>query len=228
MNAYFALAATQETNLFQDIWNYLYSVYLSVDGNYANLGFDKNTLFSLRLLVLGIFVGTIFACIAMAYNNRVLGSAVHKLLDKGANSPETALTYTELGYKSKNFIIRHAFATSITLRRVVKCVEEESFNRDQDKDAEEYNQKRAENKALPPFKKQKYLIFMDTDHFYIPEDAKDMAESKFKKKGSGILATVLSVLVLTVAFIVLLIFLPMILEAVNNFVGGFGSDTNIQ
>ena len=60
MNTYFALAATQETNFFQDIWNYLYSVYLSVDGNYANLGFDKNTLFSLRLLVLGIFVGTVF------------------------------------------------------------------------------------------------------------------------------------------------------------------------
>ena len=155
MNAYFALSAAGETNFFQDIWNYLYYIYLSVDGNYENLGFDRNTLFSLRLLVLGIFVGTIFACLSMAYNKQVLGNAVRRLLEKGATSPETALVYSDLGYSKKNFLIRHAFATSVSLRRVVKCVEEEEFYREQNEDMEEYEKKRKENKKLPRFKEKK-------------------------------------------------------------------------
>ena len=227
MNTPFALAA--ETNFFPDVWNYLYQVYLNVDGNYEHLGFDKSSLFSIRLLVLGLFLGIVFACIAMAYNKRVLGSAVHKLLEMGANSPENAVTYSQLGYGKKNFLIRHAFATSVTLRRVVKCVEEEEFYREQNKDMEEYEEKRKNGEKLPRFKQEKYLIYMDTDRFYIPEDAKFMAETKFKKKGSGILVTALSILALCVVFFVVLLVLPMVFEAANSLAGEIGaSDPNIQ
>jgi len=221
MLQHFALSAEQEDmGFFASLWNYLYEAYLSVDGNYQNLGADKSPLFSLRLTVLGIFIGTVIACIAMAYHKQVLGGAVRKLITEKATSPESAKTLEELGYK-KNFILRNAFARSTSLRRFVKCVGEEEFYREQNEKREEHEKKRENDKSLAKFKELEYLVDVSSDKFYVPEDARVRAEVRFEKKGSGVLSTIISIIVLIALFIALLFLLPLIFGAIDSFVGGF-------
>ena len=215
----FALSAQADnTGFFASLWNYLYEAYLNVDAGYQNLGFEKNPLFSLRMTALGIFIGTIIACVIMAYHKQVLGAAVRKLISVKANSPESAKTLEELGYK-KNIIFRNAFAYNSSLRRFVKCVGAEEFYREQNKKREEYEEKRANGQKLPPFKDAIYPIDPDSDKFYIPEDLRARAEIRFDKKGSGVLGTILSIIVICVLFIVLLFLLPLIFGAVDNIIG---------
>ena len=62
-----------------------------------------------------------------------------------------------------------------------------------------------------------------TCHFYIPEKMRYSAEFKFEKKGSTWLgATFFAFLMIAVA-IAILVFLPKILELLNDFVGSFQS-----
>ena len=214
MNILFTLTAQSETSFFEDLWNYLYNVYLKVDGSYENLGFESSPLFSLRLTVLGIFVGAIIACIAMAYHKQVLGGIVRKLISLGATDKESAKSASELGY-SKNFLAKNALCRSLSLRRTVKCVGEEEFILDREKEKEEYEKKLSEGQKLPKFKEEEYLVDIENDLFYIPEESVDKAELKFKKKGSGWLATVLGILGLMLIFFVLLLVLPYLLGFVD-------------
>ena len=180
----FALSLqAEDTGFFASLWNYLYEAYLSVDGNYQNLGFEKNPLFSLRMTALGIFIGTIIACIVMAYHKQVLGAAVRKLISLKVNTPESAKTLKELGY-DKNIIFRNAFARNSSLRRFVKCVGEQEYYREQSKKRDEYYKNHAEEKKIRPFKDIEYVIDPDNDKFYIPEDIRARAEIRFEKKGS--------------------------------------------
>lgn len=220
MNLFFALSAQNETNFFKNLWNYLYDVYLRVDGSYENIGFEKTPLFSLRLTVLGIFVGAIIACGIMAYNKQVIGNAIRKLIEQGANSPENAQTLKELGY-NKNFLMRNAFRSSVTLRKTVKCVAEEEFYLEQKQRREEHEKKQAEGEKLPKFKEIEYLTDINTDRFYIPEESKIHAGMKFNKKGSGWLASILGMVILCVIFFAVLLVLPLIFGAIDEFLGTF-------
>ena len=207
-------------DFFKNVWNYLYDVYLSSEGSYENIGFEKTPLFSLRLTVLGIFVGAIIACLMMAYNKKVIGGAVRKMIADGVLSPDGAKTLEELGYR-KNVIMRNAFRSSVSMRRVVKCVGEEEFIAEQNKKREEHEKRIEAGEKLPKFKEIEYVIDPDTDKFYIPEELRIRAEVKFEKKGSGWLATVLTVLALCVAFFAVLLVLPLIFGITDEMIGSF-------
>lgn len=218
MNLYYAIAAETDTTFWEDVWNYLYDVYLRVDGNYQNLGLEKMPLFSIRLTVLGIFAGIIIACVAMAYHKQILGGAVRRLIERGCLSPESAMTAEELGYL-KNPLIKNALARSTSLRSVIKCVGEEEFYRQQAADIEAYEEKRKSEEKLPRYKRREYIIDPTADRFYIPEDKRERAEIKFEKKGSGWLSTVISIAVMLVAFFAVLLVLPQILGFLDDIFG---------
>lgn len=221
MNLFYALAAEAETSFWEDVWNYLYDVYLRVDGNYQNLGFEKMPLMSLRLTVLGIFVGMVAGCIAMVYHKQVIGGVVRTLIAKGCTDPETALNAAELGYE-KNILAKNALRGSVSLRRVVRCVEEESFYAQQSADRQAYEEKlrAAGARRAPAFKERTYLTDVSVDRFYIPEELRIRAEIKFEKKGSGWVSGVLGILGLAIIFFCLLLVLPQILQMTDNFLGG--------
>lgn len=219
MNLYYAIAAETDTTFWEDVWNYLYDVYLRVDGNYQNLGLEKMPLFSIRLTVLGLFAGIIIACVAMAYHKQFLGGIVRRLIERGCLSSEDAMTAEELGYV-KNPLIKYALERSTSLRSVVKCVEEEEFYRQQAADMEAYEEKRKSEPKLPRYKSREYIIDTATDRFYIPEDKRIRAEIKFEKKGSGWFSTVISIVIMLVAFFVLLLVLPQVLGFLDDLFGG--------
>lgn len=218
MNFFFALSAQSDTSFLEDVWNYLYDVYLRSDGNYQNLGLEKIPLFSIRLTVLGIFIGMIIACIAMAYHKKVLGDIVRTLIAKECLSPESAMNADELGYK-KNFLVKNALERSTSLRSIVKCADEEEFLAAQAEEKTLYEQKREEDPSLPKFKERQFMISASEDRFYIPEDKKIRAEIKFEKKGSGWLATTLSVVLVALLFFAVLLVLPQILTYIDGLLG---------
>ena len=207
-----------ETNFFEDVWNYLYGSYVSMGSGYENLGTDKSPLITVGTVVFGLFIGTVIACIVMVYNRQVVGSAVRRMLKDGIHTREGAVRLCELGYK-KNFLIRSLFRDSHSLRRVVKCVEEEDFYAEQEQSRLEYEQKRATDKSLPKFREQIYRVDVENDRFYIPEDLKFTAEVKFQKKGSTWVSMTVGIIILVIAFFAILLFLPWLLEQIDGAVG---------
>ena len=208
-----------KTNFFEDIWNYLYDAYFNIGDGYTNLGTESSPLITVGTVVFGIYIGAMIACIVMFYNRQIVGSAVRRLLDEKIYSREKAVSLAELGY-TKNFWIRSLFRDSNSLRRVVKCVEEEDFYAEQNKALLEYEKKREAGEKLPRFHEEIYRVDIDKDHFYIPEELELTATTKFRKKGSTWLSMVISVVLLTVVFIALLFFLPWFLGQLD---GAFGN-----
>ena len=210
----------EKTTIWEDLWEYIREVYFAVDGNYQHLGLDTGTVTSVRIIVLGIFIGVILACVAMTYNKQVLGGFARKLMENEGKSQDSAKTLDELGYL-KNPFIRSAVQRSVSLRRVVKCVEEEQYYVEQNEEREAYEKKREEEPKLPKYKDQESLVDANLDRFYIPEDMYDMTERKFSARGSSWLVTLIGIIGLFIAFFVLLLVLPNVLGAVDDFIGGF-------
>lgn len=207
-----------ETNFFQDVWNYLYDAYFNIGDGYENLGTDGSPIITVGVVVFGIFIGAIIACVVMFYNRRVVGSAVRRMLNDKIHSREEAKSLSELGYE-KNVFIRTLFRDNAALRRVVKCVEEEDFYSEQEKARHEYESERQKNKKLPKFHEKIYRVDISNDRFYIPEEQIDVAQTRFRKKGSGWASMIISIVILTVVFIALLFFLPWFLDGLNDAFG---------
>lgn len=226
---FYALANSTDTSFFEDLWNFIYGTYLSVDGNYQNLGLDTGVVTSVRIIVLGIFIGTLLACVYMVYNKQVLGGAVRRMLseEQDCRSREKAKTLSELGLE-KNILVRGAVQRSTSLRRVVKCVEEEDFYREQNERREEYDKKRAESeKKMPRFRELEYRVDPKADRFYIPEELCDMASHKFDSKGFGWVSAIIGIIVLCIGFFIILLVLPKVLTAVDDFLGSFKNKTGM-
>ncbi len=215
----------RSANIFEDIWNYFYYGTGGADGAggyYANLDFEKTPLFSLPLAILFFFIGTIIACIVMTYNKQSVGKIVRAISKKGANSRENAKTLEELGFKG-SYTVRNAVQRNLTLRRFVKCVEEEDYiarlteEKAIDAASEAPKQKKKkEEEELP-----KYYIDAEHDRFYIPEELMIRAEIRYEKKGSGKITTAISIILLIAGLVAVLVFLPQILEMINVIAGAF-------
>ncbi len=188
---------------FSSVWNYLYEAYVATNESMGG----GDTLVTVGMIVLGIYIGSVIACVIMTYNRQLLGIAVRKMISMEIFTREDAKTVEELGYK-KNFFIRSLFRDSESLRRVIKCVEEDDFYAEQEKEREELETARAENKKLPKYKTKIYRADVDNDRFYIPEDLRDLAAKRFDKKGSTWISMIFVILALTVIFIAVLFFLP--------------------
>ncbi len=219
---FFALTTPEEdkASFFKKLWEGFRQLFIESDEYYEYLTVDVGTLLSVRLIILGLFIGMCFATFASVYNKKVLGDVVRKLLSKNALSPESAMTVEELGYNNR-LIIKYAFKKSTSLRRVVKSREEVLYYQELEGKREEYLSKKNNGEKIPKFKEIPYKMDVSADHFYIPEDMKYMADIKFDKKGASWLGAVLITVVLTVAFFVIMYFLPDILGIINDIAAGF-------
>ena len=218
-------AGDYERPLLERIWEGFRNLFIESDEYYEYLTVDVGTLLSVRLIILGLFIGMCFATFASVYNKKVLGDVVRKILSQNALSPETALTVEELGYQKK-LLTRYAFKNSTSLRRVVKSREEVLYYQELENKRKEYLSKKNNGEKIPKFKEIPYKMDVTADHFYIPEDMKYMADIKFDKKGASWLSAVLLTVILTIAFFVIMYFLPDILGFINDLAAGFQSTGN--
>lgn len=199
-----------------------------IEEQYEYLGNGSGSMTSLPMIIIGIFIGLALASFGAVFNKRVLGDFVRKLLREDVLSAESAKTLAELNYQ-RNPAIRSGVRKGVTLRRVVRCREEEEYLAAIEAKQIEYEEKRKNDPSLPRFKAEPFRVDPDQHHFYIPEEIKYMADVKFEKKGSTWLGAVVFIVVLAIAFVLLMWAMPYILSVLNDWIGwitGAGSSAN--
>lgn len=208
-------------NSFSDFLNEWFSPEM---GEYEYIGISGTTL---RNMIFGLLIGFFLACCITVFDRRVLGDFVRHVLQNECLSKDRAKTLAELGYL-KNTFIRGSLKSGVTLRRVVKCVEEEEFLEAARKRRAELEAAfAAEGKKPPKQKPEAFKIDVSVMHFYIPEEMKYMAEVKFEKKGAN-WVTLLIALLLFIAIAALVIFLlPDLLQMLDNMLGQFDPKNDI-
>ena len=207
-------------------WESFYNSHFA-SGDYENLGIGDGGFMSIQSIVIGIAIGFFIACCMTVFDRHVLGDFVRHVLHNECLSRESAKTLEELGYH-KNSFIRGGVRNGVSLRRVVKCVEEEDFNAEVAKKRAEFEEANAHlGKKAPKFREPKFKMDVMTMHYYIPEDLKYVADVKFEKKGAGGLTLFLSFLVFAVLAIVFLLLVPELLQMLDNMIGIFDWKSNV-
>ena len=216
---YFLLTIPEEDMGFlKRLWLYFYEYYLNPDKS-EEISSGAVSLVSVRMIAIGLFVGFAVAGFAAVFNKRVLGALVRRLISEECFSRDSAKTLDELGFDT--VFMRLAVKHSTSLRRVVKCREEEEFYESQQQKQGEYEQQREENKKLPRFKETQYKINDLTDAFYIPEQMKYTADVKFEKKGNSWFSTIVCTLALLLMLVVVLLVLPYVVEVFDSITESF-------
>ena len=212
--------AEQELPLWKEIWLYLYNTYFTNERVYENLGMGSGTLISPTLIIVGLFIGLAIAGFGVVYNKKILGGFVRKLLREEIISKEKATTLSEIGYEKKS-LIKRAVRTNHALRHIVVCVQEEKYNEEIAKKRDEHEQKRKDDPTLPKFKEIEYKIDSENDRFYIPDDKKYLADIRYDAKGTTWRGAVAFVIISLIVMIAAIIFVPYILELIDELVGTF-------
>ncbi len=214
-----------EQSLISELFEYFKDKYFTPQfGDYQNFSVGTDSGISLQTIVFGFFIGINLASLIMIFDRRVLGDFVRKLISDECLSPEKAKTLTELGYL-KNSAIRSNLKSGVTLRRVIRCVEEDEYNKSLEAKRAEYDAESGKEspdgsgkkKRRPAFREVPFVIDFKTAHFYIPNDLKYTAEIKFEKKGTNWLSF-FAVLVISFAIMLIVIqFTPDLLQMLDNF-----------
>ncbi len=202
----FSLLSAQKS-ILEELWDYFVEYYLEADAVYYNLGMEGNSMVSLPIILAGLCIGTMIAVIAVMRDSKVIGGYVRKMLDGGKIGKENAVTLFELGTNERSDFAK-ALRRSVTLRRYVRCIEEEEF---EDKKRSGEIEEKAEYKHV------------EGEHFYIPEDKKIGAEFKYIKRGVRWWVLPIIVVVLVVVFFGLMLLLPYILSLLDAMVGSWNT-----
>jgi hypothetical protein len=216
------LSGTSNTTLWEELWQFWQEKYFTMDlSKYENLGLGGGErMFSLPQMIAMMLIGVIIAAFASIFNKRVLGDFVRVMLQYEATSVEKAKTLEEFGYL-KNSTIRQALRRNPSLRRVVHCVEEEEFARETEHQRTAYEERRAQDKSLPPFIEPTYQMDVTTAHYYIAEKDKYMADIKFEKKGTNWFTFGFVVICCVALLFCTLFILPDVFQYMDNFIGMF-------
>lgn len=212
---YALLASEEELPFWKEVWAYFDNAY-----------FADHSLVSLRNIVFGLFLGLSVASFAAVFNKRVLGKFVRTLLTEVCLTPENGKTLPELNYADK-LMIRYAVRRSVTLRRVVKCREEEAYRQAETEAQAAYEEQRKQGASLPKRTRVKpFRVDPDRHHFYIPEELRYVADVKFEQKGTSWLGACVTVVVMFVLMIAVLLVLPYLLDLVQELAGSFTSSAS--
>ena len=218
------LSRASDMTLWEELWQFWEEKYFHFNlSDYQNLGLsDGGHMFSLPQMITMMLIGIIIASFATIFNKRVLGDFVRVMLQYEATTVEKARTLEEFGYL-RNSTIRQALRRNASLRRVVRCVEEESFAREVEQQRASYEERRAADSSLPPFIEPTFKMDVTTAHYYIAEKDKYMADIKFEKRGTNWFTFGIVVVCCILLLITTLYLLPDIFQYMDNFVGMFRS-----
>ncbi len=218
---YIQTLLAKELTLWEEIGQYFRNYFEQMNSaEYENLGFGGSSMITIPMIVIALAVAIILASVAAIINKTVFGDFVRAVISAEALSKESAKTLEELGYDEK-LIIRRSVRKGTNLRSVIRCVEEEEYNERARIAKEEYEKNTDPHK--PKFVEIPYKVDPDNDHFYIPEENKYKADMKFDKKGTSWGMFTVVVIITVIFSIVLLAYMPKILEFVNEFFGAFGN-----
>lgn len=156
---------------------------------------------NLEVLIWALFIGFVLASFMIFYHKRIIGSFVRALLEKQANSPESALSIYDLGFDN-NALIKNALKSDATLRRIVWELDD--------------NMQKREDGVV--FSARSNRLDINNAKFYIPDENRIRAELRYSSKGTDVFAIIIAiVLFMAIAYAALLL-IPMITELINSMI----------
>ncbi len=192
------LSVWYQTSFLSELFDYLSERYFRVEfGAYDNFSVSSGTGSVVRNIILALAVGFVVAALMTAYTRVVLGGFVRKLIADDALDAGRARSIMELGY-FRSVAIRYELSRGSSLRMVVRSVEE--------------------NTDAPAAARKKERVDFLSARFYIPEELRYRAETRFDKKGSGWLPVILVIVAVIVAASLLCLYLPDVLQLADNLI----------
>lgn len=176
---------------------------------YENFTFD-NPVTTLPIIIWGIFAGFVIAGILSYYNKNYLGAVVRSLVKKGANAPESALTFADAGIKA-GFLRRRAVFYDGALTKYVKVANPEECETEQ---AQESAFIRGARRVFSIERKKKYDAAKAK--FYILEEKRIQAELRYTEKGTSLRAVIIGIVAAFIVAVVAIRCIPYILELVDS------------
>ena len=147
---------------------------------------------NLLWVILGLYIGMVFALLASFLVRSRLGTIVDSLVDRGAVTPETAVTPAEGGFDRPSFL-RELRQGKLLRKTICAVLPEEQ-----------------EKTASDP------LDSLRTARFYLPADRCVTAQKRFSRKGNGLGAILLAFALITVSAVLLYLLLPLLLQLSDN------------
>ncbi len=232
-----------QPNMFQEILDYLYKTYGNVNlGQYENFGFSQ-TATTLTILIFGFMIGIILAAILIVINRNLAGAPVRILLEKEANTPETAIPYTELTDKKlARWLFRHNLAVKKTVCAVKLVNDESDESAILSLQSEELPHATAEEpaKTEAPTDEEGRPLPSESIHIdcmdypiiyrlpkkynlcdyalYIPEDLKHRAHFRFRKDRHSVRWIIITAVTFLAISLVILRFLPEFMKLLDNLI----------
>lgn len=208
------ISAWYENSVFNELLTYLRERYFTVRFEaYENISLEATAGDTARSIILMAALGIIIAAGMTAYTRNHLGKLVHKMLKQDITSPERAQTLYQLGY-FRSASIRRELSRGVNLRRVVRCCEEEEFLASVEEKRKEYEADRPKK----PFVAPAFEMDFTTARFYIPEDLKYRADTRYRTKGSGWGLFLGTVAIAIVASALLCYLLPDLVRLADNLI----------
>lgn len=207
-----APAGAPLANVFREILTVEFSQY-----QYAHFSPDG---FSAGIILTVIYGCFLAAILISAYCSGAHGDLIGSLCDMKADSPETARTLEELGF-SKNLLIQRELRNQTVVARYLCCVEEEAYYRSAAENANPVGRESVADSAVQEAKPKKgippYRHTFSAEHYYLREDRRLAAETRFCSKRSSATALILGIVGLTVGYLLLLRFLPELFSLLDSF-----------
>lgn len=218
-----------EPTILENIGNFFRDFFNPKLEGYTNFEFSEGAP-SLKIIIFGLFIGVLIASFSMIFIKTTLGRLVRAILAKNALDETDAVTLADCGL-DKHIFIRMALRHGYTLRRVVRCVEEEQFLAGTQRERQEYEEKRREakkeGKRLPAYREPRFAKKLEECHFYIPEKDKYTAEMRFRARGSGYPTFFFVLLVSILCIFLIFAILPQLITFFDNVVSIFSWKGNL-
>ena len=209
--------AEESQSLWEELWVYFRDKYFTPDisNRYEHIDLGNGSLVTLRKVIIGLFIGIVVASIFASFDKNHLGDFVRKLVREECLSPEKAKTLRELGYY-RSPAVRGSLKRGAVLGKTVHCVEREQHERDMEAARAAYASATGSGAGFVP---EPFRLDLDSAHFYIPDEEHYAAEVRFEEKTSGWRTVLMIVILSVVAASLVTLFLPDILQLVDNMIG---------
>lgn len=192
-------------SLIRELLEYFNTTVFGLEfGVYDNFSVESGLGATVRSVILGLMLGTIFAGALMYYTKNVHGKFIRALIKNECFSPEKAMTLRETGmFRSPS--VRRELAKDGVLSKLTKRVCANSVA----KPTETADGGEVTGAETAPAEESP-VDFL-SDRFYIPEELKYKAEVRYDKSGSERFPFVITVIACVILAFLLCRFMPTLL-----------------
>ena len=171
---------------------------------------------TLNIIIWGIYAGLVIACAAAVRKRNLASAIVSRLLDAGADSPDTAVTLAEAGIgRGRIKSALRSLKSGTVLSRYVICADRDRFT-------SPLTGARAKLAKLFSLPTETEKLTPDA-RFFIPEENRITAEVRFKKKPTKWWVVLIFAAALAAVMVFISKAIPQLLSMLDDTVGYLGS-----